>query len=369
MSYSPSVITNRNRYLDFLKGILIVGMVFGHVLQYIYYRGDLKCLSDVLFKSLYLWHMPLFMGVAGYLSWNGIKRDSLGKLAWSRFNTYIVPVFAWAFVYTATRAALPSGAGLAGMPSDFFHNSFMEFWFLWALFISTLLAGIAHVVGRKLMLLYVFLPLLFLLLPDVWHLNLTKYVMPFFMLGCLVAQHGVPPFFKQQSSAVLIVTLFVSLVCLWEWRDDTYVYLSGSLFRRFGSAPLVLRYTAGLGGSLSVLLIVWKLWERAPAFISDPIEAMGRDSIFIFLAQCYLFLHVGALLARSPVLVLNVFERAIGGLALALLISGTLWLLCTVLARNALIARLFFGKRRVSPRTSASLVPNLGPNILEPLQK
>lgn len=59
--------TKRLEYLDICKAMAIILVVMGHVLQYSFY-GNTK---EVLFNSIYSFHMPLFVLLSGYSVLNG----------------------------------------------------------------------------------------------------------------------------------------------------------------------------------------------------------------------------------------------------------------------------------------------------------
>ena len=63
----------RNEFLDFTKGVLIILVSIGHTVQYVIYHNH-DFWEDPIFKAIYLFHMPLFMAVAGYLSFQGIAQ-------------------------------------------------------------------------------------------------------------------------------------------------------------------------------------------------------------------------------------------------------------------------------------------------------
>lgn len=60
----------RNQYLDILRGIAIILMVFGHCFQYgngteLIKTGDF--FNYRVFQIIYSFHLPLFMLLSGYL--------------------------------------------------------------------------------------------------------------------------------------------------------------------------------------------------------------------------------------------------------------------------------------------------------------
>jgi len=363
---------SRNRYLDLLKGILIITVVVGHVIQYFYYKNDYRFFSDLLFKAIYLWHMPLFMGVAGYLSWNGIKRDPWPKLAWTKFKAYIVPIFAWAMLFSAVKLAVYHKMQPGLWLSEVTSGTFGDFWFLWALYLSILFTSLVRLVGRWYKVAYVILPCLFLLLPDVWHLALIKYVLPFFMLGCLLAEQGIPAFAVYNRTPLLLVSILATVICFWAWRDTTYVYLSGSLVRPFNANTLVLRYVAGLCGSASVLLFVSSIWEAIPRYLSRCVETFGRDSIYIYLIQGYLIIAANHLVSRISTSSLNIYSRSAGAIVLSFVICVGLWAFSALIARSEILAQVLFGKWKAPAPTRTRVNPPprilLKPHPAEPPQ-
>lgn len=66
----------RNTFLDFAKGVLILLVVIGHAIQFVTYH-NLDFWGDPFFKAIYMFHMPLFMAIAGYLSHPGIIKSKL----------------------------------------------------------------------------------------------------------------------------------------------------------------------------------------------------------------------------------------------------------------------------------------------------
>ena len=56
----------RNPLIDVLKGFTIILVVIGHACQW--FSGDDR--SQPLYTTIYAFHMPLFMFLSGYVSFN-----------------------------------------------------------------------------------------------------------------------------------------------------------------------------------------------------------------------------------------------------------------------------------------------------------
>lgn len=64
----------RSHTIDFVKGLLIVLVIVGHILP--------GALDESLARwIIYSFHMPLFMTVSGYL----VKREKLKEISWGKF--------------------------------------------------------------------------------------------------------------------------------------------------------------------------------------------------------------------------------------------------------------------------------------------
>ena len=57
---------NRNLYIDLIKGIAIITVIIGHLIQYTSV-GNFNFYENYIYKFIYSFHMPLFMLISGYL--------------------------------------------------------------------------------------------------------------------------------------------------------------------------------------------------------------------------------------------------------------------------------------------------------------
>lgn len=68
----------RRSDLDVFKGILIILMVLGHVIQTIISPDDFD--NNIVFKVIYSFHMPAFFFISGYLDGGASKALHLAGL-------------------------------------------------------------------------------------------------------------------------------------------------------------------------------------------------------------------------------------------------------------------------------------------------
>lgn len=124
-------------WIDNLRGWLILLVVLGHCIQHTLTNYQ----SDILFRYIYSFHMPLFVFVSGYVSYkNKIQCDSVKK----RFFQLMVPFVVW----TGISALISSNASVI---INVILRPEQGLWFLWALFfisvINTLCCHISYKIG------------------------------------------------------------------------------------------------------------------------------------------------------------------------------------------------------------------------------
>lgn len=83
---------NRESGVDVLKGIAIVLVVLGHVIQY----NTNDYLENSLWRFIYSFHMPLFFAISGYLIHKKSNIDHMWIL--KRFKRLMVPFIFWTIV-------------------------------------------------------------------------------------------------------------------------------------------------------------------------------------------------------------------------------------------------------------------------------
>lgn len=114
----------RNTFIDELKGIAILLVVIGHILQFIF-KVDV---SGLLFSVIYSFHMPFFMFLAGYSLSLGHKALEF-KYVIKRFFLLIIPFFVWGGVFMYIRhrdSFVGSFISMLKYPNE-------GLWFLWVL--------------------------------------------------------------------------------------------------------------------------------------------------------------------------------------------------------------------------------------------
>lgn len=333
----------RNAFLDYAKGILIVLVPMGHALQYVVYQNQ-DFFSDPFFKAVYMFHMPLFMGIAGFLAYAGMKNKPSGAFMRARAKAYVVPILAWALLYEVIFFLCLGGQGWSAFPKAFVREFLSGLWFLWALLGCLALTAAAKICGRYFWAAYMLMFCGVLFLPDMGILYLFKYMVPYFQAGYLLAALGSFTVKGKRAFALFAAASVLTAGCYLLWNDNTYIYTSKMALVRGNYGNVGLRYLGGFAASILALFIIKFLYEKTPEFLSRFIRALGRDSIYIYILQYHLFVVLALLAARY----FPPFGGGLSGVAFAglagLLIASGCWLAGKMLAGNGWLAAVLFGK-------------------------
>jgi len=155
----------RQLWLDVARGIGIVLVVHGHVVNGLADAGILQGAWVFTTFLVYCFHMPLFFVAAGITAAHSLNRGARAFLR-PRLSTVVYPYFLWSTIQLLTKMALPEHVnhpvdwstvvGIGIWPRE-------QFWFLYALLICQVISAF---VSRA------------LLLPVAAALYLTSYFLP-----------------------------------------------------------------------------------------------------------------------------------------------------------------------------------------------
>lgn len=331
----------RNGFLDFAKGVLITLVVVGHAIQYVAYR-DIDCWDDPLFKAIYIFHMPLFMAISGYLSYAGLQnlpnvRAYLGR----RSLNYLIPIVSWATVSQVFMLAFPVHVTLAELPAAIGREAVWSQWFLWALLGSIVVMVVATRFGKYAVPVMAAIFGVFLVLPELGNLYLFKYTFPFFVAGYFAARYPHVLARAARSSLLLVSGIVAMSLGFPLWDEQTYVYVTKMSLDGDNIDNIALRWALGAIGALVVLEIIRRLHATMPARWTRPVEVAGRDSLYIYILQGYAFLALPPLIQIGRP---GTFAGMLWAIGIGIAVAAVCWALGNLIAANSWAARILFGK-------------------------
>nr|WP_246174206.1 nodulation factor fucose acetyltransferase NolL [Bradyrhizobium paxllaeri] len=275
--------------------MLIILVIVGHLIQYVVYRDE-GFWESPCFKWIYMFHMPLFMAISGYLSWRALLRKSFTRAIGDRAMQLLLPMLFWyALLKTAKLAILSSSASEPASVLQCLKDSAGTYWFIWAAFVSFLLVKILLIFNRwspwilfASVILVPLAPVTFSILP------LIKYTFPFFCLGFSFAQSrewwtGIT---RSHKPLLIMFLSIAALVCFLTWRKDTYIYNNLALVHDMQSAQNVLLMLVGsAAASAIVIVLILQCWKvgRSKRVISFITVELGESTLLLYLIQATIF--------------------------------------------------------------------------------
>lgn len=145
-SFNLSYLENeRYKWVDYLRGIAILLVVYRHVLIGIE-RAGLYVPSGLVTANMifYSFRMPLFFILSGMFIGSSLRKTSINQILYKKFEVILYPYFVWCFLQVTLQILLSSYTNATRTWIDytyiFYHpRQLDQFWYLPALFNVTLL--------------------------------------------------------------------------------------------------------------------------------------------------------------------------------------------------------------------------------------
>ena len=282
---------NKERlYWNVVKGIAIFLMLWGHCIQFCALDA-VDYFANSVFKTIYSFHMPLFMLVSGYMFYFSFCKRNLRSLLVHRIQDMLHPIV-FCTVVNNLLMMIPQKI-LSGQTQLFFGAVFRgieySFWFLWAVLISSVAVGVACKITRNAGLQFVLSVLggVFVALFPQWELSLAMY--PYFVAGffCAMYRGSLAAVFHKLKYASFVV--FPLMLAFFEVKH--YVYITPVYSPALGLAESlkidIFRWGIGFVGSawlmtvLDLALRTGFLEKRVP-WLLKAFSRMGENSLQIY---------------------------------------------------------------------------------------
>lgn len=208
----------RMLYLDALKGVLIVLVVLGHVIQ----SAITDYQHDILFRLIYSFHMPLFFLISGYLTYKG-KYDE--RLVSKRFVQCIIPFVTWAFLLPILENA---SFDLARTVNTLLYPD-NGLWFLYNLFFYCVMVNLSERWASAkfkqeyvLLLLVAFSYVLMAILHTTLNATQICWYFPFLAMGYYMRKY--PNMWHDRRLTICIMGGYILTVPFWMMREEPLFY-------------------------------------------------------------------------------------------------------------------------------------------------
>lgn len=290
----------RDVMLDVIKSFAIITVVVGHCIQYgsgIEFFDDSLYFDNFLFKFIYSFHMPLFMLISGYLFAGSIHKGWKVCVR-KKFDSLVVPILSWSLLPFVIFLFEHWNEGLTmyNVVGAYVNKVLYSLWFLWAVFWCSIVVLIVYYWCRNSLWIYMLLFVISFFVPDIYHLDLYKYMYPYFIIGFLYREGNYKERFRRiySSNYFLLVTGILFAVLLLFYGYEDYIYTSRHcIVNRWGSqlGIDIYRYAIGFVGSTFVILGLYKV-KRYLKILFPVLSYVGRRTMGIYILSGIIFLHM-----------------------------------------------------------------------------
>lgn len=238
---------SRNIYFNILKGIAIILVAYGHVLQTFNSNWE----SSIIGKTIYAFHMPLFMLISGYFFYPSVKKTDYNHFIKKRFIHLYLPSLMW---------GLFSCFIIGG--SKLFSSQYIDFkyfinltltgaWYLTLLFILQIIgAMIERFYAQYKYIAWSVIYLIIYIAPQLWMMRELKYLTPFFIIAIALRKYD----WSKCSYKIGILFLLIFIVTMKVYTFEHSMYrMSDNIFTIDYHLSAFIRFIAGLSGSICVI--------------------------------------------------------------------------------------------------------------------
>jgi fucose 4-O-acetylase-like acetyltransferase len=288
----------RNRFLDICKFIAIFLVVFGHCIQYgqgIDFLENELYYDNLIFKIIYSFHMPLFMIISGYLFSYSIKRNNSSTIIKNKFKQLVVPLFFWGlistFVVVISRIINKTELSFIFIIKELIVNFICGPWFLWAVWWCSVIVVIVYKYFKNSPIVFVLGLVLTFVLPDIYGLDMYKYMYPYFIIAYYFGYYNLYDKYKNVNHFIRCIIIVLYIFSLKFYDNEMYIYISG--YSILGENVLnqlyidLYRFYIGLIGSATVLILTSYLYIIINDKIKNLFAYMGKNSLGIYLISDY----------------------------------------------------------------------------------
>lgn len=244
-------------YINVVKGIAVVLMLWGHCLQY-GSEGAFDVFHHPIYQWIYSFHMPLFMLISGYLFYYSYQKRELKTLLIHRTQGMLQPIV-FAGMLNILLGKLPTFLlyGTIRLTNGELFTGLYSLWFLWCVLSSSTAVSLAGKTAGNAwtQLLYVILGVfLVALFPDN-HYHIYMY--PYFVAGFYYGMYRsrIPAWLSKCAVASLVVFP----VMFPYYQGKHLIYFTPIYTPELELLELVelngFRWIIGFAGSLFVLIV------------------------------------------------------------------------------------------------------------------
>lgn len=291
--------SERIKYIDFIKGICIFLVVWGHCIQNMGTKND-AFFDNPVHIFIVSFHMPIFMILSGFFFSTSIKNKNFSHITLKKARQILLPCFSWALVgIILSYRESYSNLSFIELTKQLLYNTCNSFWFLRSVFVCYMITLISLHILKKDYIACLFSILIMLLLPDNFRLALDKFMFPFFWLGYFL--HKNIDYLTVNRNKIIIYSCVIFLLMLCFWKKDYYIYITGMSFYNLQGKHIqffdfwprfnivIFRYAIGIAGSIFFFFLLQVCYRPK---IFKWIENIGTITLGIYIIHLFLMKYL-----------------------------------------------------------------------------
>lgn len=248
--------------------------------------------------------MPLFMLISGYLFAFNIS-GNLKKIILNKFRSLLIPNFTWAiiplfcfFYISVIKGEISLFSGL----KLYLFCSLFSFWFLWAIFWSTLIVLIINKIFNDSIYVYLFIFIISFFITDDYNIALYKFTFPYFVIGYWYKKYNLQLklYHIYNNYIFLIIIGIIYIVMLYLYKDNYYIYVSrhSIIGKNFINQLYIdiYRYIIGFIGSIFTLLLFLFCYNI------DTLKTILNHKCILYVGKCTMGIYIISHLINNYIL-------------------------------------------------------------------
>lgn len=298
--------SKRRTDLDFVKGVLIFIVIWGHVCpnsSSVEYTQTWCAFARITA----MFAMPLFFMLSGFFL---RPADSLSKL-WLQFRKsfwrLVVPFLIWGLIASIFRLKMwnvhdlginGSELGLLFLSKRIIGYIIGFYWYISALILCILLGQLLFFVkskiNRKVGWAIIFCSIVLVPCIPTNFVHFT-FVWPFYILGSLMNNCvAVKESYQKVLTLPIYLIIVIALGCaFWGYflyPSDTFYYSSYNPLG--GGIIVVVRYAMYLLSTICALILLQRLYKNKKTPFTDWIAKTGRETLFLYMCHMVVLFHI-----------------------------------------------------------------------------
>ncbi len=282
----------RNTYIDIIKGLLIIFVILGHSIQWgsgQNYIDNALFFNNILFKFIYSFHMPLFIMISGYLSYNSLNKKSLKETIISKIKTLIIPLLLWSII-----PFIINNTNFFNIKESiklFITTFSTNLWFLWSLFYINILIKIINKYFKDNI--YIISILITFILPNtlvIKYFNINFYLYSFmyfyFLIGYFYKKYNLQEkLVNYFNYKILIINTILFIIMLFFFKNEHYIYTSLlNILNNYKQIFIdIYRYLIGIIGCIEILLFIYIIKNKINKKIQNILIYIGKNTLGIYI--------------------------------------------------------------------------------------